>query len=668
MGIIDRAFYSAKNALWNPVNKSNPLPAFSTRSLIGGNLPVKQSKEAYLRYYNEIAWLRAAVSLIAQSVALSEWRLFRQIKSGDREEITEPHPLKDLLNRPNPHQSGHEFLELHQTFDELLGENYWIKQRDTGKPELWLAPPQYMSIIPDATKYIGGYTFKRGDYSKTFKPDEVICFLTPNPMDMLTGSGRVSAVGIDIENESYSGQHIRNFFYWGADPGTVITYPVEANITPDELDRLSEQWAAGHRSYGRAHRAAILTQGATVAKEGMTVKDMDFVNLRKYDRDAILGVFGVSYSMVGGTETVNRANAEAQLINFARWVVTPRLVRIREKLNMFLVPDFGEGLELDFDNPVPDDEAQKSINIDNHVRTGVMSVEEARQELRLGDIELKHHFFIPISTQIVSGQEMLQEQVKPPAEIPPVEIPAKGISDPKVRKYSESWAEAFWKAYVKQAEAYEPKMIATLRKMFSGQESKSLENLKIAVDRNHKLIDKVESEKAYEKAVTPILTEVILKAVENGLDLIKPKNPHKQEIPSIVNKRALDWLKTRIGWVATEMTLETETMLSDALIAGFNAGESVIQIANRVRDVFDNCSSVRALRIARTEIISASSQGALEGYREAGLGKVEFYTAQDELACPACETFNKEVFSLGEEIPIPLHPNCRCVYLPILPD
>jgi phage portal protein BeeE len=83
---------------------------------------------------------------------------------------------------------------------------------------------------------------------------------------------------------------------------------------------------------------------------------MDFSNLAKYNRESILGVFGVSYSMIGGTENVIRANAEAQLFNFARWVLTPRLIRIREKLNMFLTPDYGPDLELDFDDPAPENE------------------------------------------------------------------------------------------------------------------------------------------------------------------------------------------------------------------------------------------------------------------------------------------------------------------------
>jgi HK97 family phage portal protein len=379
MGAIAKSFIILKQA---PVNMSG-------RISFASNLPNTQTDESYLRYYKQISWLRAGVSVIAQGVAQSNWKLYKTHPDADREEITGQHDLKDIFNRPNPFQSGHDFLYLHQVFDELIGRNFWCKQSNKGKPELWLLPPQYTAPISDPTEYISGYRFARGGFEKLFKTDEIIFFVDPDPLDPLMGAGRAQSVGIDIENQSFMSQWNRNFFYWGADPGTVITYPVEANITPDELDRLNEQWNAGHRSYGRAHKAAILTQGATVAKNAMGQREMDFSNLAKYNRESILGVFGVSYSMIGGTENVIRANAEAQLFNFARWVLTPRLIRIREKLNMFLTPDYGPDLELDFDDPAPENEEMTLNKATRLYQTGIATLNEARSFVKLDPDETR---------------------------------------------------------------------------------------------------------------------------------------------------------------------------------------------------------------------------------------------------------------------------------------
>ena len=71
------------------IRKSVPFP------LPGGNrvtftnpLQSSQNKTGFLEYYNNIVWLRAAVSTIAQAIAQSTWRLYKKTGDGDREEIT----------------------------------------------------------------------------------------------------------------------------------------------------------------------------------------------------------------------------------------------------------------------------------------------------------------------------------------------------------------------------------------------------------------------------------------------------------------------------------------------------------------------------------------------------------------------------------------------------
>ena len=373
-------------SIFGKVTKAYPLStAGKVTSITGSANP--QSAEAYLRYYKEISWLRAGISVIANGVAQSGWVVYRKKKNGDREEITQPHELKSLLTKPNPFQSGHDFFYMHQVFDELIGANYWKKEKDKGQNELWLLPPQYMTPIAHPKEFISGYKYERAGVVDIFKPEEIIMFLDPDPIDPRGGVGRAQSVGLDIENQSMMSQWNRNFFFWGADPGTIITYPIEASITPDELDRLNESWGAGHRAYGRAFKTAILTQGATVEKISMGQRDMDFTGLSKYNRESILGVFGVSYSMVGGTDNVIRANAEAQLYNFAKWVLTPRLIRIREKLNMFLCPDYGEDLEVDYVDPSPDNEQMDLDKATRAYQAGIMTKNEARAILKLDPTE-----------------------------------------------------------------------------------------------------------------------------------------------------------------------------------------------------------------------------------------------------------------------------------------
>jgi SPP1 gp7 family putative phage head morphogenesis protein len=100
------------------------------------------------------------------------------------------------------------------------------------------------------------------------------------------------------------------------------------------------------------------------------------------------------------------------------------------------------------------------------------------------------------------------------------------------------------------------------------------------------------------------------------------------------------------------------------------------ELVNRV----DKIGITRAKMLARTEIINAHAEATLNTYDEAGLDGVtllsEFSTAQDESVCPICEELSQQdngngpgVFTIEQARGvIPVHPNCRCGWLPIVVD
>ena len=82
---------------------------------------------------------------------------------------------------------------------------------------------------------------------------------------------------------------------------------------------------------------------------------MQFDEGRRWNRDLIFGAFGIHGSIMGVSENINRANAEAAETHYAKWLITPRLVRIKEALNERVLPVFGDPtLEFHFDDPVPE--------------------------------------------------------------------------------------------------------------------------------------------------------------------------------------------------------------------------------------------------------------------------------------------------------------------------
>ncbi len=92
-------------------------------------------------------------------------------------------------------------------------------------------------------------------------------------------------------------------------------------------------------------------------------KDMQFAELRNVSREVIREAFGISKTVLGGTEDVNRATAEAAKVVYAEYLLVPRLERLKGALNNDFLPLFGtlgEGLEFDYKSPVPADSEKEA--------------------------------------------------------------------------------------------------------------------------------------------------------------------------------------------------------------------------------------------------------------------------------------------------------------------
>ena len=126
------------------------------------------------------------------------------------------------------------------------------------------------------------------------------------------------------------------------------------------------------------------------------------------------------------------------------------------------------------------------------------------------------------------------------------------------------------------------------------------------------------------------------------------------------------WILNRSLTLAKSINMTTIEALRHELFIGFEAGESMPKIAQRIEGYFTEKAKTRATMISRTEVISASNEGALHRYELEGINKVEFYPAPD--ACPVCLALVGE-YPASEShgiITEQTHPNCRCVWLPVV--
>ncbi|GAG97404.1 unnamed protein product, partial [marine sediment metagenome] len=166
----------------------------------------------------------------------------------------------------------------------------------------------------------------------------------------------------------------------------------------------------------------------------------------------------------------------------------------------------------------------------------------------------------------------------------------------------------------------------------------------------------------FRDGLQPLLTFVYGDAYESALDEVGRKGV-KQEVPP----ESIEWLELHSLEMATSINLTTREMLRRTLIEGFAQGESIPKITRRIKGFFEETYKNRAKTIARTEVIAANSEGALKGYEVEGVQKAEFYTALDERVCEECMALHGNVYPISEAHGlIPVHPSCRCTYVPIV--
>lgn len=352
----------------------------------GGNLDL-----TLIRAYKRNGTVRANVGLIAESVAAQQWKLFRCAPADGRVRYTtsdkgsDPrteviqHAALNLLNNPAtivvdgvrlPVWTRKSLMQISEIWLHATGKSHWVVDYGEGVSSvplgLWPVRPDRMTPVADARKYLAGWLYKSPDGREMIplKPTEVIYNRSPDPEDLYGGCGPLQSVLADIEAADYAAEYNRNFFLNSAEPGGVIEVP--NGFQEGEFDEFVDRWRETHRGVARAHRIAVLENGAKWVPNPHSNTDMDFVNLRTMSRDVIREAVAMHKVMTGVTDDVNRANAQTGQEIFAAWKVDPRLQDWRDVFNFQLLPLFGstgQGVEFDYVYPTPENREQDNAEL-----------------------------------------------------------------------------------------------------------------------------------------------------------------------------------------------------------------------------------------------------------------------------------------------------------------
>jgi phage portal protein BeeE len=258
------------------------------------------------------------------------------------------HPVAVLLSNPNPYQHGDDLWALTFLWLVVCGEVFWVLDWGEigGGPRVGEIPERVWPLGPESLEPVhvgGGKRGELGGWRLRFPPylpgaerrvetfldlEEVVQFKLPNPADPTRGKSKISAAAEAVTTDLKLRTHEDRMLSNRAVPEGILEYE-GVGVDPDTL---RQRWENRHRGPENAGRVGVLIGGIKYHQVGLSPRDMEHLNTRRWDREEILAVLGVPPSLLGVTDVVNYATAMAQLKIFWENTVLPLLKRLETTL------------------------------------------------------------------------------------------------------------------------------------------------------------------------------------------------------------------------------------------------------------------------------------------------------------------------------------------------
>jgi len=568
-----------------------------------------------------------------------EVKLKRRERDGTVvDEILDDHPLKMVLDRPHPNITRSQLLRLTGQWIVTVGEAYWLKVGSMLGTPLELHPIPPTNIVPLVTNgVVERYRVRNGAGSEEFLPaDQVIRFFFPDPENMWASEGYLAPEAVTADGLKFAGQHLRRRYEKDATPKSVLETGVDATaFSKTERDRFAAEWSKNYNTrFGKnTDSPAILPVGYKLI-EMMMQSGADVVPLLEFWRDEQLMGYSVPRSILGQVVSGDRSSAETNQYVFDRHAVKPVANLIADALTLQLAPDFDSGIFVQFEEFVSDDKEFTLKQEASDLLGMVRSVNQVRQDRGLDPIDWGE---LPVANMgqqpydIDGFDDFPGDQPGALGDLEPVDLDPEDEGDGRSggdpytyypfnthqARTSRSRAEHFspeneWKRQIKREKQFVPIMLRAIRTIFRAQlESvlRLLEDQRTRAVDPELLIDPDEWARLFEIRAEPIRQAAfieILRETLTGLGGGDDAFAFTPEMQKVLRRQGAD--------LVTNVNATTKKRLGAMLADATGKGESVDQIAKRIKTEFKKRVRTDARTIARTEILKASQTAQLEAF------------------------------------------------------
>lgn len=344
----------AWSALWAPEVKASatgPLIALQSpgRAVWSPRRFDAFAEEGFRR--NVIAF--RAVTQVARAVASVPWHL-------EGQDAEQESPILALLARPNPQMAQSEFIEAVVSYLLIAGNSYVEAVEGAETPrELWPLRPDRMKVIAGRSGLPQGFVYSLGGAERRWDADPltgrsaILHLKTFHPLDDWYGLSPVEPASSAIDQRNEADKWNMALLQNGARPSGALVYDPKdspsANLSEEQFARLKDEAAAQYSGARNAGRPMLLDGGLSWQEMSLSPKDIEFLDARHAAARDIALAFGVPPQLLGIPGDNTYANYQEARLAFWEETVIPLLCHLRDELNAWLVPQFGDGAPLAFD-------------------------------------------------------------------------------------------------------------------------------------------------------------------------------------------------------------------------------------------------------------------------------------------------------------------------------
>lgn len=700
------------NRISEILSKKTFVTGFTSIFQDSSHAPVEKD---YLDSFESSHLVHACCTVIGNAVAKTQMQLFRIKGSSGKEIIDEvtDHEVLDLLNRPNQYQTGFELLREISISLDLQGNAYVLKNRaETSNEivELHLLRPDWVKVIPSEEKLVDHYEYRAvGGIVQNFQPEDVIHIKEPNPKSSFYGMPTVKPALEVIRNMVFAIRWNQNFFYNNARPDFLIY--TKSRMQDKDRNAFKQAWDSQFRGLERSNRFGFLYgEDTKIEILTKTLREMEFSKLIETSATEILAAFRVPQVLLG-RKGVNRAETESQIYVFLSETVEPRVKHIFDKLNEFLVEEYGSDLFLDWVDVTPENRESVILEYDNALKNNWMVINEVRDRESLPPLEGGWDFYLPINLVTGGGvsegdkgpanrmmkikgissinyyeHKRMVEQARLKKRVlagkrkfKKMQIAKKEIAKfayeymrrMNALKFTEEKKKELWVVFEMQLEKNEQTFKTLVVGLFNSQETRISSNVAEFKKGINDIINWENEKQVFVRVSLPFIADIIRQSGESEASLVGGQFVIDSNVQEFINNKVLRF--------AQEVNDTTKNALRETLSEGVSQGEGIQPLKRRVHALFEDRKGWEAERIARTEVIGASNGASWQANLQSEVvQKNEWLSTMDSRVRDSHAAINGQIvektgrFSNGLRFPGDTDGpadeviNCRCSLLPIV--